>query len=676
MEMTRSSRGEPGGRLATLWCFVSAASLFALVQALFIMLRQQGFDVSAAIGLAKGGTFIALVTAALVFGLVQVIRRFHPAARAGDRPRATRSLLFGLLAAVSAWMIVDAWVAGPLVPSALEPWIEIAAMLAIGVAVIRCPPSALFCWRTSWLIVLVFGVLMLPAPAPPGTAQEEARSNLAAPTLRLGGAPRSQGRPAQAPDVVLVSIDTFRTDRIGAYGSERSLTPEIDRFASEGFVFDRAVAASPWTVPSVVSLLTGLPTVRHGAGLPLSSGPTFTRSAMDGGAVTVAERFAAAGYRTRAVVANGFLSPAIGVARGFEEYFEPMTKAIAVVWVRDIPLARLVVALHPVERWGDYRAQGVTDRALEMLAEEDARPLFLWVHYIDLHTPYQADPSALDLEAWGAEMHQDIPSVREDGTVVGDFFAGTANVRSGMLWLGEADRERIEAYYDGEVAYLDHEVGRLLDAMRDPGRGRSMVAALTADHGEEFWDHGRFEHGHDYYREVTRVPLIVWSPGQVPAGRAGEEPVGLVDVPATLLDLAGLEAPTVGAPDEGESLIPFWEEAGASEPGGESAADAAPASPAGRIRFSEGNLYGMPSVLLEEGPWRFILRAHGAGELYHAFDDPLELENRVAEHPELVATYRSLLEPRLALLLQGGGGEAPELDARTKRALQSLGYVQ
>ena len=650
-----SATGSPqrASRFATVAAGLAAAALFALLQAGLLLLRQQEFDVAVAIGLAKAGVIAALVTVAGLWLMALALRRWHPVARRGERDRATRSLLFGLAAAVGAWMLVDAWVAGPLVPTGLEIWLEVAAALAAGVAAGRRPPSARFCRRAAWLLVAAILFLFVPVSDP-----------------RIAGAPATEAKPAPtaagaapagAPDVVLVSIDTLRADRLGAYGSERGLTPEIDRLAAEGFLYERALASSPWTVPSVASMLTGLPTIRHGAGLPLSSGPTFFRSPLSADAVTLAERFAAAGYRTRAVVANGFLSPGMGMARGFEVFDTPFSRATGTIFVREIPLARLLLALFPVQRWGDYRAEGVTARGLQLLAEDDPRPLFLWLHYIDPHTPFQAEPGELDLEAWSAEIHQTMPEVRDDGTVVGDVFAGTANVRGGSLWLTPTDRARIVEFYDRAVAYVDSEVGRLFQALRAPDRPRPVVAALTSDHGEELWDHGGFEHGHDYYREVTRVPLIFWGPGRVPTGRAEVGPVGLVDVPPTLCDLAGLEVGESEAPDEGRSLAPTWR---AVEP-----------QERMRIRFSEGNLYGTPAVLLEDGPWRFILRAHGAAELYHAFDDPGELTNRSAEHPEVVARYRELLEPRLALFLRESGEAMPEMDAETKKALKALGYI-
>jgi hypothetical protein len=258
------------------------------------------------------------------------------------------------------------------------------------------------------------------------------------------------------------------------------------------------------------------------------------------------------------VVANGFLHPGSGMAQGFEEFAMPAGGAMMASFLRDLPLTRLIVALTPPAKWGDYRAQGLTDIALRWLGEADPRPLFLWVHYMDPHSPYQADAARLDVSALGDMIHQDQPPVRADGTVVGDIFAATDLVRSGAIWLGPRDRERLKEYYAGEVAYTDRHVGRLFEALRARSAKRKVVAALTADHGEEFWDHGHFEHGHDYYREVTWVPLVFWGSAAVPPGRTVDTVAGLVDIAPTLVELAGLPAMPPEAPDEGRSLTGLW----------------------------------------------------------------------------------------------------------------------
>ncbi|HET8648288.1 MAG TPA: sulfatase-like hydrolase/transferase, partial [Vicinamibacteria bacterium] len=360
-----------------------AAGFLGLAQATFLLLRNRSFlGPEMAAGLTKLAILVSVVTVLLLLPVALLVRRFLPSWRAGDRLAASWAACFGLTAALVAWMIVGQLTSSSAVPRTLAPWINAAAALTAGVTASALHPR--YRWVRAWTLVTLVLLLLVFVPYPPSPA----------------GLPKAEPQTAVAdaarPDVVLVTIDTLRADHLGAYGRSPTLTPEMDRFAREGVVFTRTLAASPWTTPSVASILTGLPIVRHGAGLPLSAGFTFKRSALEGRFTTLAERFAAAGYRTRGVVANAFLHPESGMAQGFQEFATPSGGAMMASFMRDLPLTRLIVALTPPQKWGDYRAQGVTDIAVRWLGEPDPRPLFLWVHYIDPHTPYQADPARLD----------------------------------------------------------------------------------------------------------------------------------------------------------------------------------------------------------------------------------------------------------------------------------------
>jgi arylsulfatase A-like enzyme len=631
----------------------ASAGLLGLAQATFLLLRNRAFlGPEMAVGLTKLSVLLGIVTFLLLTPIAVLLRRFLPAWREGDRLRASWAVCFGLTAALVGWMIAAFLTSAPTMPKLLAPWID--ALVALTVGLMASALQLRYRWVRAGALATLTLVLLTFVPYPPAAVTPgEAKPKVAV------------AMDPTRPDVVLVSIDTLRADHLGAYGRSPTITPEMDRIAREGVVFTRGLASSPWTTPSVASMLTGLPTIRHGAGRPLSAGLTFRRSPLDGRFTTLAERFAAVGYRTRGVVANGFLHPESGMAQGFDEFATPAGGAMIASFMRDLPLTRLIVALTPPEKWGDYRAQGVTDIALRWLGETDQRPLFLWVHYIDPHTPYQADPARLDPAAMSDMVQQHHPPTREDGTVVGDIFAATDLVRSGSLWLGPRDRERLQQYYAGEVAYTDKHVGRLFEALRARSAKRPIVVALTADHGEEFWDHGHFEHGHDYYREVTWVPLVFWGPPAVPAGRTVTTVAGLIDVAPTLIDLAGLLPEAPPAPDEGRSLAGRW---------GTGAGAETPAAPA---RFSGGNLYGLPAVLVEDGPWRFLLRANGMQEMYDVTRDPQERHNQAFEHPELAERYRRALEPQLAALMHTKEGAAlPKLTPEQLEALKALGYVR
>lgn len=630
----------------------ASAAFLALAQSTNLLLQNQEFlGPEMAAGMTKLSVVVSVATVLIFLPIAALVRRFTPAWREGDRLGATWAVCFGFSAALVGWMIGAFLSASPALPRPLAPWIDGFAALTSGLAASTL--RLRYRWMRAWaaVTVVLMVLLFVPYPASP------ARTDKGKAQVPAAG---------ERPDVVLVSIDTLRADHLGAYGRSPTITPEMDRIAREGVVFTRGLAAAPWTTPSVGAILTGLPTTRHGAGLPLKAGFTFLRSSLDARFTTLAERFAAAGYRTRGVVANGFLGPESGMAQGFEEFTTPVGGAMMAAFMRDLPLTRLIVALTPPEKWGDYRAQGLTDIALGWLHEADPRPLFLWVHYIDPHTPYRADPARLDPAALAEMMHQTHPPLREDGTVVGDIFAATDLVRSGSLWLGPRDRERLQRYYAGAVAYTDKHVGRLFEALRLRGAKRPVVAALVADHGEEFWDHGHFEHGHDYYREVTWVPLVFWSAGAgpVPAGRTVTSVAGLVDIAPTLVELAGLPAMEPQAPDEGRSLAGAWRAGAATDPS------------ASLARFSGGNLYGLPAVLVEHGRWRFLLRANGVQELYDVTRDPQERQNLAFEHPDVAQRYRAVLEPQLAALMHTGGGAASKVSPEQLEALRALGYVR
>ena len=631
---------------------LAAAGFYGLFQAGFLVMRNLAFlGPAATLGLTKVALLLGAVTVLALVPIVLVLRRWHPAWRSDDPLQASWSPLFGLAAGLATWSLADLWTSGPLFSGNVETIVE--AALAVVVGVIASGLHAPRSWLRRCALATVVLLLLCFVPTPDPRAKPQPSSEPSAP-------PPAPAREGRRPDVVLVSVDTLRADHLGAYGRAPSITPAMDRIAREGAVFTRGLASSPWTIPSVASMLTGLPTTRHGAGWPLGAGMTFQRSSLEAGFTTIAERFAAAGYRTRAVVTNSFAGAEFGMAQGFQDFKNPFDTAMGAGMMRELPLTRLIVNLIPPVKWGDYRASGATDQALTWLAEADDAPLFLWVHYMDPHVPYQADPELLDPAVLSEMMHQAQPAVREDGTVIGPVFVGTDLVRSGMLWLGPRDRQRLQDYYAGEVAYLDTHVGRLFDALRERSGKRPVVAALTADHGEEFWDHGHFEHGHDYYREVTWLPLIFWGPGAVPDGRTVTPVVGLVDVAPTLLDLAGLPPPAAAAPDEGRSLVPAW------------AGGTFPELP----RFSGGNLYGLPAVLLEDGPWRSILRANGAQELYDVTLDPQERNNLALQQPDVAGRHRRVLEPQLATLLHTGTKAKREMSPEELEALRALGYLR
>jgi arylsulfatase A-like enzyme/SAM-dependent methyltransferase len=311
-------------------------------------------------------------------------------------------------------------------------------------------------------------------------------------------------RSVAAPAVLLVVLDTVRADHLSCYGYERPTTPNLDRLAAEGELYRSAWAHSPWTLPAVASILTGLPPQDHMAGRAAGGGFYPVRA----GVVTLAERMQAAGYRTGAVVNVEFLSPGSGIERGFADYD---------YW----PSA---AAGQPPRG-----ARETTAAALSWAADQGAAPFFLVVHYFDPHLPFDPPPPYDALyEPEGGEraprgFGADVRVVEE--------------MRTGAKVPTERFRESLVARYDGEIRSVDEELGALRHGLEALGRWDSSLVVVVADHGEELWDHGGFEHGHSHHRELLRVPLIVRRPGGRHADVAGR--VRQIDIVPTVLEFAG-----------------------------------------------------------------------------------------------------------------------------------------
>ena len=293
------------------------------------------------------------------------------------------------------------------------------------------------------------------------------------------------------PNVIIYVVDCLRADRVGAFGSKRDLSPAIDAFARESVVLEQAWSCASWTKPSVACMFTGRYPPRHGA--------RTTRDRLADGVPTLAEAFARAGYLTRAVVANPVLdAETLGFGRGFRSY-------------RNLARDYAGRAVNSVSA----DAKVITDDAIAWLPSVKGRPFFLYLHSLDLHFPYLA------------RVTPGRPKVPEGAS--------------------EPD------LYDSEFAYNDHEIGRLIEALRQERRLQDTIVVVTADHGEEFGEHGTTRHGHTLYQDLVHVPLVIRLPAAFQAGRRIPEPVSLIDLPETLLALAGLP-PLAGA--DGVSLAP------------------------------------------------------------------------------------------------------------------------
>ena len=429
-------------------------------------------------------------------------------------------------------------------------------------------------------------------------------------------------------DVLFVSVDTLRTDRIGCYGGT-GRTGAMDRLAGSGILFERAATNIPRTTPAFATILTGRYPQHHGV--------RFLRQPLDPGEPVLPAVLQAAGFRTAAFVAGGPLEPATGLDRGFGTYRCYVDLKAGLVALRAIP----------------WMVQNLTSRT------------FLWVHFFDPHFGYQPP------WPWSA------------GTAPGQFTL-YADIRDRKVSFGqlhfnppltETEHAWLRHLYTGEVSYTDAGISGLLAVVRvrDWIVGGHTLVILTADHGESLGEHGCwYEHGEYLYEPDVRIPLIVRWPGRLPAGVRSLAPAETIDIAPTVLDLLGLPP----LPDaDGRSLAgvlrggeftprPIFVESGESF------------FPENRRRTLGGVEGKWRAVRL--GDWKLVRLPRPDGspalELYDVRTDPGESRDLAASDPSRAAGLEALLTEWMA----SAGHRTlvpPVLDDAARERLRSLGYL-
>ena len=460
-----------------------------------------------------------------------------------------------------------------------------------------------------------------------------------APRFPVGAAPVSAGSD-RVQRCLLIVVDTLRADELSCFGSTAVETPALDLLARDGIVFEAARAPAGWTRPSVVSIMTGLS--------PLVHGSNEATRALSQEATTLAESFRKAGWRTAAFGENALLLPPSGLAQGFELYdFFPRYHA-------NPPLGKLLMnAAWPDRMLRGLLAPDLTRFALRWLDAHPAEPTFAWLHYLDVHQPYTPAPS------FGPKAAPPPGMSRRFGEL--------DPIRLGLMTPNLEEREWIRALYRAEIRQLDSEIGNLLDGLRERGIYDDTTIVFTSDHGEEFWEHGGYEHGHTLYDELLRVPLIVKLPQSAGAGARVPASVTIESIAPTLLGVIGI------AFDPAAFSAPALVDAT-----GEVFDNHAPA-----VLFSEGNARGIDrSAIISDGR-KYVRWSDGSlEELYDLSSDPAELHSLVDAAPDILEDYRDRFGDtvrqglQLAEAIGIGRSLDRELDEATRAELRKLGYIR
>jgi choline-sulfatase len=441
-------------------------------------------------------------------------------------------------------------------------------------------------------------------------------------------APSTQSAPPPpAKSVVLLLVDTLRADHLRAYNANtRVATPALDKLAADSILFENAQAPESWTKPSVASVLTGLHPASHGA--------RFGDARLSDSAFTIAEAYKQAGFVTGTFIANGFISEKFGFNQGWDQYTNYMHEKRRGNAERVFRDAGAWVEAHKRERF------------------------FLYLQTVDPHVPYDPPPEFLKL--YDAEPY--------DGPIrprlTAELLEKAKQVPPKQVF-DDRDRHYLEALYDGQVSYHDKYLGLFIERLKKLGLYDQVTFVVTADHGEEFYDHGSYGHGHSVYQELLAVPFVVHWPGAAP--RRVSDTVSIIDVSPTLLAASGLPIPDVM---EGENRLP-------------QALGALPSGPA--VAFSN---FLDDRRVIRAGRWKLILRGL-ATTLFDLKTDPHEQREADPKTHAIALRYcRILLGQFLGARDRGDWltanpkgksvelkGEVADIDETTKAGLKALGYA-
>ena len=421
--------------------------------------------------------------------------------------------------------------------------------------------------------------------------------------------------------IILISLDTLRADHLGCYGYHRNTSPFIDAFAKESIVFERAVAQSPWTLPSHMSIMTSLYPAFHGVYKVMEQ-----KQCLANEHITLAELLRKGGYQTAAFVDGGWMRKTFGFSQGFDIY--------------DDRKVRIAGILPKVKKW---------------LSKNKSKPFFLFIHCYDIHGPYNPPPP--------------YDKIFHDFNYTGNLFPSNKNLIAASrkeLEVNDEDLHHFIALYDGGIRYTDEKIGEFLSFLKDSGLMNQSLIIITSDHGEEFKEHDSFRHWQLYYRPNLHIPLIMRIPKYPRKEIRTNELVQSIDLLPTILEIAGLP-PHPKA--QGKSLLPiikqhknflnnFLRQTFQRN---------------SKISLAEYSDYNR-SIIKDNFQIIYNLKSH-AVQLFDLKNDPLAKNNIADEHHAVTEQLLSQLEEVYSTTPHYN---APliNLDEQTREQLKGLGYIQ
>ena len=428
----------------------------------------------------------------------------------------------------------------------------------------------------------------------------------------------------KGPNVVFIIIDALRPGHLGCYGYHRDTSPAVDEMARQGVIFNHAYSSSPWTKPSVASLFTSLHPNNHSAVSPYNILPEA--------ALTLTEILKNQGYSTYFLGAgNKNIGKKFNFNQGFDYFLNERSDAA-----------------------------GLTDNLLSLLPQLKNKRFFAYIHYMDTHLPYNKNK-------YNELFVKNKPTAPpfEPGEINHNIVKNLEVSRR----LSPGDKEYLESLYDGQIRYVDENIKRVIGALKNYNMLENTLVVFTSDHGEEFWDHNNFEHGHTLYNELLQVPLIIL--GNRLKSSKLDLPVRLIDLLPTVINILGINDNHYH--EKGASFLNLL--AGKKE------------GPGNAI-FAMGTLYGDEKYCLIKDNKKIIINTgnkkgkknlvgsknKSSLELYDMAKDPLERENLVSIRPKEASRLKNLLDQFL-MAQSAFKSKRTILDKKTKEQLKSLGYL-
>jgi arylsulfatase A-like enzyme len=446
--------------------------------------------------------------------------------------------------------------------------------------------------------------------------------------------------PRAVPNVILLTLDTVRAANLGLYGYERETTPNLTEFASTAVKYDTAYSPSAWTLPSHQSFFTGL----H----PSEISEKWGSDILNDNHVTLAEIFQAIGYQTAGVVGGPMCAGGWGMSQGFD-YYEDNLPTIGTPI-----LSRLANRLMPnLLTCTKRRANLLNEFVLRWLDNNADSPFFLFVNYFDAHPPVH--PVFPYRDAFEGSYNVFHSFLMQEGAM-------QQAVNQGERDLSEAERDHWIALYDSEILYLDSEVGRLFDKLKELDVFDNTLIVVTSDHGHSYGEHHLSGHGGWIFEEVVKVPLIVRYPGGRDGGTVISERYSLVNLFHLILDEMGL-----AVPDTAGSFFPSSQrdfcvvENGPDQPYRH-----------WKVVYSGHELRGVYN-----GRYKLVTIDGEMAELYDLADDPGETNNLLKDERKKADALNSMLTQILddMSLPPEETAEGEELDKKLLRQLKAVGYM-